>query len=83
MVDINRNMLVACVAYLAAFSVAYVVVGSRDVAIDAAMFDNFIAQHDSERSLSLVYDVSVVLGMIFVCISHPLCVEKSGLRGDH
>jgi len=68
MVDINRNMLVACVVYLAAFSVAYVAVGSRDVAIDAAMLDSSIAQHDAERSLSVVYDVSVVLGMLSLWI---------------
>ena len=68
MIDVNRNLLAACVAYLAAFSVVYVVVGSRDVAIDVAMLDNSIAQHDAERSLSVVYDVSVVLGMLSLWI---------------
>lgn len=53
----------AYIAYIAVFCATYIVVGSYDIGSAAVSCADPIAQHQNERMLSIVYDLSVLVGL--------------------
>lgn len=54
------------IAYVIVYCVAYTLVGSYDIGNVAVSCVDPIAQHQNERMLSVVYDLSVLVGLISI-----------------
>ena len=63
MSEFDGKRLLACVAYIVAFTAVFYVAGSFDSAYDHAMLVGDIAIHDAESALSSIYCLAAVLGL--------------------